>query len=98
MNILTFSRHCGTDFHLTIHYFGLGLNVRRHKRCYDLAQRDLHAGRLLVPHEAVVDVQVDHALVDRVGRRNVDQAREQLAIASSAIGIYRLLCDMQSDG
>ena len=28
----------------------------------------------------------------------VDQAREQLAIASSAIGIYRLLCDMQSDG
>ena len=27
----------------------------------------------------------------------VDQAREQLAIASSAIGIYRLLCDLQSD-
>ena len=28
----------------------------------------------------------------------VDQAREQLAIASSAIGIYRLLCDLQSNG
>ena len=28
----------------------------------------------------------------------VDQAREQLANASSAIGIYRLLCDLQSDG
>jgi len=28
----------------------------------------------------------------------VDQAREQLATASSAIGIYRLLCDLQSDG